>query len=81
MDWGLALVIAAVVFLVGHMALDGYRMFRDVRRLRHAKYESLDACERCATVANALKDLRHEVGWTAAAVVVLAGHLTLDMVS
>lgn len=32
MDWNLLLVIAAVVILVTHIALDGYRMYRNVRR-------------------------------------------------
>ncbi len=82
MDWGQALVILAVVFLIGHLALDGYRMFRNVRRLRHVKYESLDSwrCSRCLAIADGLDDMRHEALWTAAAVVVLAVHIVLDFI-
>jgi hypothetical protein len=82
MDWGLALVVLAVMFLVGHLALDGYRLLRHVRRLRHVKYESLDRerCARCITIADGLADMRHESIWTAAAVVVLSVHITLDFV-
>jgi len=82
MDWGLVLFILAVVFLVGHLALDGYRMFRNVRHLRHAKAESLDSrrCARCLAIEDGLADLRHEVIWTVAAVIALTGHITLDFV-
>lgn len=83
MDWGLILVVLAIVFLVGHLALDGYRMLRNLRFLRHVKYESLDnhQCSRCLFISDRLADMRHEVIWTAAAVIVLIGHLILDVVS
>lgn len=83
MTWGLALFVLAVVFLIGHLLIDGYRMFRNVRRLRHVKYKSLDTerCERCYAIALGLADMRHEVIWTVAAVVALSGHITLDFVS
>lgn len=82
MDWGLTLVILAVVFLVGHLALDGYRMLRHLRFLRHVKYEALDGqrCARCNYIADRLGDMRHEAIWAAAAIVVLAGHITLDFI-
>lgn len=80
MDWGLILVVLAVVFLVGHLALDGYRTLRNLRFLRHVKAESLDGwqCSRCNYIQDRLDDMRHEGLWTAAAVVVLAVHIVLD---
>lgn len=80
MDWGLFFVVLAVVFLVGHVALDAYRMWRHVRRLRHVKSEALDGwmCDRCLTREENLADLRHEAGWTAAALIVLTIHIVLD---
>ena len=82
MDWGLILVVLAVVFLVGHLALDGYRMLRNLRFLRHVKAESLDSwrCARCLAIEDGLASMRHEVIWTAAAIVVLAIHIMLDFV-
>jgi hypothetical protein len=82
MDGGLVLVVLAVVFLVGHLALDSYRMLRNLRFLRHVKSEALDGwqCARCIYIQTRLADMRHESIWTAAAVVVLAVHITLDFV-
>lgn len=82
MDWGLVLVVLAVVFLVGHLVLDGYRMLRNLRFLRHVKFESVDnwQCSRCLFISDRLADMRHELIWTVAAVVVLAAHITLDFV-
>jgi hypothetical protein len=80
MDWGLILVVLAVVFLVGHLALDGYRLLRNLRFYRHTKYEALDPCGRCLYIEERLADMRHEGIWTAAAVIVLAAHITLDFV-
>ncbi len=83
MDWGLLLVVLAVVFLVGHLALDSYRTLRNLRFLRHVKAESLDGwqCSRCLYIADRLADMRHEGIWTALALVVLVIHITLDFVA
>ena len=80
MDWGLFFVVLAVVFLVGHVALDAYRMWRHVRRLHHVRSESLDGwkCDRCLTREESLADLRHGTAWTAAALIVLTIHIVLD---
>ncbi len=83
MDWGLILVVLAIVFLVGHLMFDGLRLRQQLLRLRHVKYETLDtdSCERCRAIKDGLSDIRHEAIWTAAAIVVLAGHITLDFVA
>lgn len=82
MDWGLALVIVAVVFLVGHMALDMRALARNLRRIDHdPNVASPIECERCRARFRGEQELRHEATWTAAAVVVLAIHITLDFVA
>lgn len=80
MDWGVLLFVLALVFLVGHLVFDGYRMFLYVRRLRHVKYENLDIqnCDRCSAIKEGLRNMRHEAIWTAAAVFALGGHIALD---
>lgn len=82
MDWGLIFFILAIVFLVGHLGIDGYRMFRHVRRLRHIRAETgwEHLCPRCVYIQDGLSDMRHEAAWTVAAVLALAGHITLDFV-
>lgn len=82
MDWGLITVVLAIAFLGAHLALDGLRLVKNVRRLRHTKYESLDSwrCERCRAIEGGLADLKHEAAWTVAAVIVLTGHIILDFV-
>jgi hypothetical protein len=79
---GPTLVVLAIVVLVVHMALDGYRMLRNLRFLRHIKYERgwTALCPRCIYIEEKLGAMRHEAIWTAAAVVALAGHITLDFV-
>ncbi len=83
MDWGSTLVIAAVVVLVVHILVDGYRTYRNVRLFQHVEYENIDGlpCGRCSYIQDRLDGMRHEAAWTAAAVIVLAGHLILDVVS
>lgn len=80
MDWTPNLVVMAMVFLAAHLLLDGYRMFRHVRRLKHVRAESLDGwqCARCNALKDGMRDLRHESFWTAAAGIVLFIHLVLD---
>ncbi len=81
-DWGLYFGILTVVFLVGHVLIDAYRMFRQVRALSHVEYEALDGagCDRCLTFEEKMGDLKHEAEWTAAALVFLALHLLTDFV-
>ncbi len=83
MDWGLILVVLAIVFLVGHLALDGYRTFWNLRFLRHVTAANLNGeeCVRCRYIEDRMGNMRHEAFWTAAAIVVLAGHITLDFVA
>lgn len=78
MDWGLALVIAAVVFLVGHMLLDLRTLAKNLRGLRHSGISAV--CETCHAQTRGKRELRHEALWTAAAVVVLTIHIVLDFV-
>lgn len=81
-DWGLIFGILTVVFLVGHVLIDAYRMFRHVRRLRHVKYEALDGwnCSRCIAREEGYAGLRHEAEWTAAALIFLVLHILTDFV-
>ncbi len=82
LDLGLSLYlgILTVVFLVGHIVIDAYRMWRQVRTLRHVRSESLDGagCDRCLTFEEKMGDLKHEAEWTATALVFLALHLLTD---
>ncbi len=86
MDWGLILVALAIVFLVGHLALDFRVLLRNMQILQHddaAHTVTLRAgeCDRCHTLGRGEQELRHEAIWTVAAVVVLAIHITLDFVA
>ena len=87
MDWGLILVITAVAFLVGHLALDLRTLGRNLERLSHdgdahrGTGAGSTKCERCHTLIRSRSELRHESIWTAAAVIVLAIHITLDFVA
>ncbi len=83
MDWGLISIIAAVTFLVAHVMIDGYRMFRNVRRLRHVNAESLDwqRCPRCLAIKEGLAGMRHEGILVATATVILAVHIVSDFVA
>lgn len=81
MDWGLVLVIAAVVFLVGHLALDMRTLARNMRVIRHDMNVGPIECERCRARIRGEQELRHEAVWTAAAVIVLTIHITLDFVA
>ncbi len=80
MNWGLIFGILTVAFLVGHVLIDTYRMWRQVRALRHVQYEALDGwmCDRCLTFEEKMGDLKHEAEWTAAALIFLALHLLTD---
>lgn len=82
MDLGLTLIILSIIVLVGHYAIDAYRMVRNIRRLKHVKYEALDghACERCSALYESRGRLRHEVFWTVLAVAFLGTHIVLDFV-
>lgn len=84
MDLGLILVIAAVVFLVGHLLLDLRTLAKNLRGLRHSEYahdrQDVLECELCHTKLRGPRELRHEALWTAAAVVVLSVHIVLDFV-
>lgn len=86
MDWGLALGVAVVLFLVLHMALDLRGLARNLRLLGHdddshrAMFES-DSCERCHTLGRGRQELQHEALWTAAAVIALMVHIALDFVA
>ena len=82
MDCGLIFSILTVVFLVGHIVLDAYRMWRQVRRLRHVQYESLDGlnCPRCLTIEEKMTELKHEAEWTGAALIFLALHIVTDFI-
>lgn len=83
MDMGLIFGILTVVFLIGHVLIDAYRMWRHVRRLKHVRSESLDGwqCDRCLTREEGLASLRHEAEWTAAALIFLTLHITTDFIS
>lgn len=80
MNMGLYFGILTVVFLVGHIVIDAYRMWRQVRALRHTKYEPMDSwqCDRCLTFDEKMIDLRHEAEWTAAALIFLVLHIVTD---
>lgn len=82
MDWGLITAILVIVVWMAHVAFDGYRMWRSLRFLRHVKYEALDnwQCERCKYIQDRLDGMRHEAIWTAAAIIALIVHVTLDFV-
>lgn len=82
MNMGLIFGILTVVFLVGHVLIDAYRMWRQVRLLKHVRAESLDGwqCDRCLTREEGLESLRHEAGWTAAALIFLALHIATDFI-
>ncbi len=82
MDWGLALIILSIIVLVGHYAIDAYRMVRNIRSLKHTEYEALDGwqCERCNALYKSRGRLRHEVFWTVLAVAFLGTHIVLDFV-
>ncbi len=82
MDFGLSLIILSIIVLVGHYAVDAYRMVRNIRRLKHTKYESLDGwqCERCIELYESRERLSHEVFWTVLAVIFLGTHIVLDFV-
>ena len=82
MDWGLITGVLVVLALAAHLAVDGYRMLRNLRFLRHVKAESLDGwqCSRCIYIQDRLAGMRHEAIWTVVAVVALAIHITLDFV-
>ncbi len=80
MNMGLYFGILTVVFLVGHIAIDAYRMWRNVRTLRHVRSESLDGwqCDRCLTFEEKMRDLKHEAEWAGAALIFLALHIATD---
>ncbi len=82
MDWGLVLIIASIFVLVGHYAIDASRMVRNIRSLKHTKYESLDGwqCARCIEGYESRNRLKHEVFWTVLAVVFLSAHIILDFI-
>ncbi len=82
LDWGLALIILSIIVLVGHYAIDAGRMVRNIRNLKHTKYEALDGwqCERCIELYESRGRLYHEVFWTVLAVIFLAAHVVLDFV-
>ena len=83
MDWSLILVILAVVFLVGHLVLDLRGMLSKMRDLQHSydRYATSFMCSACRTINRDKKTLLHETMWTAAAIIVLAVHITLDFVA
>lgn len=82
MGIGLVFGILTVVFLVGHVLIDAYRMWRQVRRLRHVRSESLDGwqCSRCLRRREGLAGLRHEAEWTATALIFLVLHIVTDFI-
>ena len=82
MDLGLALIILSIIVLVGHYAIDAYRMVRNIRSLKHTKYEALDGwqCARCIELYESRGRLRHEVFWTVLAVIFLGTHVVMDFV-
>ena len=82
MDLGLALIILSIIVLVGHYAIDAYRMVRNIRSLKHVKYEALDGqrCSRCIELYKSRGRLRHEVFWTVLAVIFLGTHVVMDFV-
>ncbi len=82
MDFGLVLIILSIIVLVGHYAIDAGRMVRNIRILKHTKYESLDGrqCERCIELYESRGRLRHEVFWTVLAVIFLSVHIVMDFV-
>lgn len=78
MNWGLAVFIAGVVFLVGHIGLDLRSLV--VQWVRHFDYGlPTHTCERCRAIQRDINKLRHESTWTAAALVVLIIHIILDL--
>ncbi len=82
LDWSLTLIILSIIVLVGHYAIDAYRMVRNIRSLKHTKYESLDGwqCPRCIELYESRGRLYHEVFWTVLAVAFLGTHVVLDFV-
>ena len=82
MDFGLTLIVLSIIVLVGHYAIDAYRMVRNIRSLEHTKYESLDGwqCPRCIELYESRGRLYHEVFWTVLAIVFLGTHVVLDFV-
>lgn len=82
MDFGLALIILSIIVLVGHYAIDAYRMVQNVRRLKHFKSEVRGGwgCPRCTELYKSRGRLLHEVIWTVLAVIFLGTHIVLDFV-
>ena len=82
MDWGLITVVAAVAFLVGHLALDFRSLTRNLTTGNGGVHGPKNSayCEHCHARARGGSELRHEAAWTVAAIVVLTGHMILDFV-